>query len=209
MRGDVIVHSAPRRGSVFALWLPAAVVASSEAGTGPANAPIATLAAPRTRGLAEIGDSLMHESESILDSFAARLRHEPLMPAAPSLRYSQLVDHVGAMLADIAAALVTLDESEGAPSALLADSADIQRFIADRHGLQRARLGWTQEALTREAAILREEIERSMRHCFTDVRRHEQLEVALGVVGRYLEEAEKASRRAMDRVAHQAKQRES
>jgi signal transduction histidine kinase len=206
MRGDVTVHSRPGSGSVFSLWLPAVTPQSGEAGAASATSPIASLAAPRTRGLAEVGDSLMHETESILDSFAARLRHEPLMPAAPSLRYSQLVDHVGAMLTDIATALITLDESEGAPSALLVDSADIQRFVADRHGLQRARLGWTPEALAREAEILREEVERSMRHCCTDPRRSGQLEEALGVVQRYLEEGEKASRRALDRAAHQVKQ---
>ena len=69
------------------------------------------------------------------------------MPAAPSLTYSQLVDHTGALLADIATALISLDESKGAPSALLHDSADIQRFLADRHGLQRSRLGWSAAAL--------------------------------------------------------------
>jgi hypothetical protein len=146
--------------------------------------------------------------ETILDGFVAQLRHEPLMPAAPTLRYSQLVDHTGAMLADVASALITLDESRGAPSSLLLDSADIQRFIADRHGLQRARLGWTVDALVREAEILRLEVERSVRRCFSDPKFAPQVDEALGVIHRYVEQALETSRRALDRVAHRGRRGE-
>jgi hypothetical protein len=161
----------------------------------------------RTSGLAEVGDSLMHEMETILDAYVGQLRREPLMPAAPTLRYSQLVDHTGAMLADVASALITLDDSRGTPSALLLDSADIQRFIADRHGLQRARLGWTVEALQREHDILRAEIERSVRRCFSDPKCAPQVEESLGVIRRYLEQALETSRRALDRSSHQRRRR--
>ena len=204
MRGDVTVESTPREGSVFTLWLPATT------GEAEQSADAAGTAAPaaRTRGLADIGDSLMHEMETILDAFVAQLRHEPLMPAAPTLRYSQLVDHTGAMLADIAAALITLDESRGAPSALLLDSADIQRFVADRHGLQRARLGWTVEALAREAEILRVEIERSVRRCFSDPKFATPVDEALGVIRRYIEQGLETSRRALDRARHRGRRRE-
>ena len=106
------------------------------------------------------------------------------------------------MLADIASALITLDESRGAPSSLLLDSADIQRFVADRHGLQRARLGWSAEALAREAEVLRAEVERSVRRCFSDPKFAPQVEEALGVMRRYLEQGAETSRRALDRVTH-------
>ena len=206
MRGEVTAESTAGKGSMFTLWLPAAAPGASaeELFEGPiAPGPVAL----RTRGLAEIGDSLMHEMEAILDAFVAQLRREPLMPAAPTLRYSQLVDHIGAMLSDIAAALVTLDESHGAPSALLLDSADIQRFIADRHGLQRARLGWTPAALAREVEALRAEIERAVRRCFPDPKCATQVDEALGVIRRYLEQAGETSRRALERVAHQSRRR--
>ena len=204
MRGDVTVTSTRHEGSEFSLWLPA--LAPAPAGYDGAAAAIPTpVPIPRTRGLAEFGDALLHETESILDAFVAQLRREPLMPAAPSLRYSQLVDHVGTMLADIAASLVTLDESDGAPSAILHDSADIQRFVADRHGLQRARLGWTAEALARESAILQDEVERVLRRCFGDPQHAAQLDEALGVIRRYLEQAAETSRRALERAAHQAR----
>jgi signal transduction histidine kinase len=204
MRGDVTVESTPGEGSVFTLWLPATTAADAQ----PPDASSTAGPMSRTRGLADIGDTLMHEMEAILDAFVAQLRHEPLMPAAPTLRYSQLVDHTGAMLADIASALITLDESRGAPSSLLLDSADIQRFVADRHGLQRARLGWTVEALARESEILRTEIERSVRRCFSDPKFAPQVEEALGVIRRYIEQGLETSRRALERVANRGRRGE-
>ena len=206
MRGEVVVASTPGAGSTFTVWLPAAAPGAS-AEESPAPSASGDAAASRTRGLAEVGDSLMHEMESILDACVAQMRHEPLMPAAPTLRYSQLVDHTGAMLADIAAALVTLDESRGAPSALLLDSADIQRFVADRHGLQRARLGWSTEALAREHEILHAEIERAVRRCFSDPKCARQVEESLGVIRRYLEQSSETSRRALERVTHHSRRR--
>jgi hypothetical protein len=149
----------------------------------------------------------MHEIEHILDAFVARLRTEQSMAAAPSLKYSQLADHVGAMLADIAAALVTLEDSEGAPTMLLADTADLQRFIADRHGTQRARLGWTSDALARECTILQEEVERAIRRCFNDPSCAPQVDEALGVTRRYLEQGAETSRRALERAANRTQKR--
>jgi signal transduction histidine kinase len=206
MRGDVTVESAPGTGSVFTLWLPAAA-RGADADMLPDTIGETATDGAWTRGLAEIGDSLMHEMETILDAFVAQLRREPLMPAAPTLRYSQLADHTSAMLADIASALITLDESHGAPSALLLDCADIQRFLADRHGLQRARLGWTVEALARETEVLAAEVERSVRRCFSDPRFSVQVEEALGVVHRYLEQGGETSRRALERLTQQSRRR--
>jgi hypothetical protein len=206
MRGDVVVTSAPGAGSEFAVWLPAAAAEPDHAGTDAAQqAPLAVV--PRTRGLAEFGDALLHESEAILDCFVAQLRREPVMPAAATLRPSQLMDHVACMLADISSALVALDESDGALSSLLHDSADIQRFVADRHGLQRARLGWTAEALARESAILREELLRAMKRCFSAPSQAAQFEEAMGVITRYLEQSAETSRRALERAARQARPR--
>ena len=201
MRGDVTVSSEPGQGSVFTLWLPAAeeqAEASSHDDALPTPAP--TTLAARTRGLAAVGDALMQEIEHIIDAFVVRLRGEPSMPAAPTLKYSQLADHVGAMLADIAAALVTLEDTAGTPTLLLADTADLQRFIADRHGAQRARIGWTVPALARENVLLQEEVERAIRRCFTDPSCAPQVDEALGVVKRYLDQSAESSRRALERA---------
>jgi len=205
MRGDVTVESTVGDGSTFTLWVPADVDvhASSHADGNPVAAPLPS----RTRGLAAVGDGLMHEIEHILDAFVARLRTEPSMPAAPTLKYSQLADHVGAMLADIAAALVALEDSEGAPTMLLADTADLQRFIADRHGSQRARLGWSVEALARENVVLQDEVERAIRRCFGDPSCATQAEEAIGVARRYLEQGAETGRRALERAANRGGRR--
>ena len=205
MRGDVTVESTVGEGSQFTLWLPADD--DQHASAARDGDQLAPALPSRTRGLAAVGDSLMHEIEHILDAFVARLRTEASMPAAPTLKYSQLADHVGAMLADIAAALVTLEDSEGAPTMLLADTADLQRFIADRHGSQRARLGWTADALAREDAILQDEVERSIRRCFSDPSCATQAEEAIGVARRYLEQGAETSRRALERASHRAHRR--
>jgi hypothetical protein len=44
------------------------------------------------------------------------------------------------------------------PAADVQDGAAIQRVVAERHGAQRARLGWSEGELRREYAILREEL---------------------------------------------------
>ncbi|MDB4892962.1 MAG: sensor protein [Gemmatimonadetes bacterium] len=196
MRGDVTVTSTPSEGSTFTLWLPT----GSMEGASPGAVAEAVVPMPRTRGLGEVGDALMRELESILDAFVARLRREPTMPAAATLKHTQLVDHMACMLSDIASALITLDESEGAPSVLLSDSADLQRFVADRHGSQRARLGWTPEALRREAEILREEVEASIHRSFSTPASTPQVAEAVAVTRRYLDQAAQASRRSLDRT---------
>jgi nitrogen-specific signal transduction histidine kinase len=204
MRGDVVVTSVPGEGSVFTLWLPAAEAEgeSADESRGPGH-----MVASRTRGLAVVGEALMQEIEHIIDSFVERVRNDPAMPTAPSLHYSQIADHVGAMLADIAAALVTLEDSGGAPTMLLTDAADLQRFIADRHGVQRARLGFTTDALARQHAILREETDGAIRRHLPDPDVAGAVEEGLGIVHRYLELAAETSRRGLERELQRAETR--
>jgi hypothetical protein len=93
---------------------------------------------------------------------------------------------------------VLIEEARGETSRLVVESAEIQLYIAERHGWQRARLGWTVPALHREWSVLREEVERVMRRGANNVPERAVSE-ALLVVDRMLEQAEDRSMRALER----------
>ena len=81
-----------------------------------------------------------------------------MFPTASRLTKLQLQDHFRTWLADVAQALIVLGTAEGDRSELLRDGTEIQRGIAERHGLQRFRLGWQEEALSREYHFVRDVI---------------------------------------------------
>jgi hypothetical protein len=182
------------KGSAFTLWLPAVGGAAREAVGRRAASPGP---ASRLQGLAETGEALMRELEPMLNSFVVRLRTEPLMPAAQSLRFSQLADHVGTYVANIAGVLIAVEEAGGQPSGLIADGSEIQRLVAERHGAQRARLGWTAEAMQREWRILGEEIERAIRRRTLD---ELTIAEALTITTRFIDQGIELSGRALTRA---------
>ncbi|MFN2563434.1 MAG: hypothetical protein ABR499_00310, partial [Gemmatimonadaceae bacterium] len=96
----------------------------------------------------------MHE---VLHAYRNRLRGDPRTPAR-HCSDAELDDHASSFLADIAQALVALEQSGGEPSDLIRDGSEIQRVIAVLHGAQRYRLGWTEDIMRRDFLILREEI---------------------------------------------------
>nr|MBA3673078.1 PAS domain S-box protein [Gemmatimonadaceae bacterium] len=174
MGGDLTVESTVGAGSRFSLWLPAAGVGAdmavedasveTTAFDSPARATSGPARFPRElRGLCEVSEGLLAELEPLVRVVVGRIRSDPALPMAAGLRTSQVADHLATMLADIAGALLVLEEAGGEPSALLADAMEIQRLVAERHGAQRARLGWTESALRREMMIIREELERVVR----------------------------------------------
>ncbi len=196
MRGDITVRSSEGQGSAFTLWLPAARHVPAEARPSAERRPHVS----RPHGLAEVGELVLHETAAILESFVARLRTEPAVPVAASLRFAQLADHVACYLADVGGMLVALDDLAGRPSSLLGDGREIQRLVAERHGAQRSGLGWTIEAVHREYEVLREELERVVRHRT----RHlpdDVVDEAVAMLARFVEQAEHLSCRAFLRAA--------
>jgi signal transduction histidine kinase len=202
MQGDIIVRSRVGEGSTFTLWLPSATPAEGE----PAAKRVVAPAILAPHGLADVGEILMRNLQPLLEIFVTRLRAECPVPSAPGLKFSQLVDHLASYLADLAGALVALEESAGQPSSVLVDATEIHRVVAGRHGAQRARLGWTADAIRCEYEILREEIERA-------VRQHEHaidgaaIDEALAVTARFLGQARELSLRAFTRATASGGQR--
>ena len=196
MHGDLTVRSEPGNGSIFTLWLPAAGAVTA---TPPSDAQDG---ANRLQGVAEVGEILIREAGPLLSAFVARIRAEDLADAAMRLRYSQLADHIAPYIGDLGAVLVAVEESRGQPSGLLADGTEIQRLLAERHGAQRARLGWTPDDLRREWQLLDEEIEHTLRRCAPGVPA-QTIEEALTIVRRLNRQAEDLSRRALTRTARE------
>ncbi|MBA4159762.1 MAG: hypothetical protein H0X65_20185, partial [Gemmatimonadetes bacterium] len=160
MAGDLTARSVPGAGSVFTLWLPTGSVPGG-------SLEEAVLAEVRgtgsgARGLARIGEAVQGEIDSILRAYVARLRADPLVPNQDTRTDADLEDHTSSFLANLAQSLVILEQTGGKPD-LMRDGSEIQRLISERHGAQRARLGWTEEALRREFEILKEEVEAAVR----------------------------------------------
>ena len=168
MGGDLTVESVQGEGSTFTLWLTAAPasaprVTPRHAATPSQPAPIlqwAQFDAGADQSLVQIGEVLLANLNSVVAELVRRLRADPVtFPTALRMSEVQLQDHYRTWLADVAQALVVLGTTEGDRSELMRDGADIQRNISERHGLQRHRLGWREDALRREYQILREVID--------------------------------------------------
>jgi signal transduction histidine kinase len=198
MGGDLTVRSGVGKGTTFTLWLPAE--------TGDVELPTPVIATEPTspdkqkrevEGLADVGEALLANLDETLEAIVARIRSDESLSISAGLRFSQLADHIGTFLTDVASALVVIEEFAGQPTPLLADATEIQRLVSERHGTQRARLGWTESGLRREFMIIREELERVVQRGFRQGRRL-QVEDAIAVLERFIDQSEYVAVRALE-----------
>jgi PAS domain S-box-containing protein len=162
MGGDITVESDVGTGSLFTLWLPASADQALIATAEQPSAQRAT-AAFDPQMFAELGRVITAEALSVGNGVAMRLRTSGDFPPSGTLNDAQLLDHIPAYIADLGLALVIVSEVGVEASALLHDGNAIRNEIAERHGAQRHRLGWSTADVEREYDILLEELERALR----------------------------------------------
>jgi PAS domain S-box-containing protein len=197
MDGELAVESEPGVGSAFTVWLP-----HDRTRSAPPDELVLTATrggGAKASGLARVGRALHAGIRPIVDAATDRMRRDPLTPGAAKLDAGDLEDHASSLLADLGQALVVLETSTEDPVELLRDGTEIQRVVADLHGAQRARLGWTEEALSREWRILWEEIEATVRRTMPPPG-DDELDAGLTALRRMVEHAERVSRVGMRRA---------
>jgi hypothetical protein len=181
MGGDITVRSKLGAGATFTLWLP---TPQTETQTQRATAispekarrtPTSTLAILSESGehealddtayavLHAIGTRLSTDAETIAERYVAALRADGNFPGARELRGVQLRDHATPFVGLLASQLTVIGETHGKDPDLLADSGHVTRLMAELHGAQRHRLGWSENDIEREIRILYSEIERAIR----------------------------------------------
>jgi signal transduction histidine kinase len=195
MGGDLVVTSKVGVGSTFTLCMPADVTARlTEAQTPIAGEAVKTQR--DVKGFAKVGRVLLAAMDDTVSILVERIRSDPGLNVAAGLKFSQIADHFPTLLADIAGALVMIEELKGQPSLLLADATEIQRLVSDRHGVQRRALGWSESALRREFMIVREEVERVIREASSDDDPL-PIEDGVAVIGRFLDQSEYVAVKAL------------
>lgn len=209
MGGDLTVESMVGEGSSFHLWLPADTAAFATAAEVSTTTPAETISASRRKsqrpgsigvlqGLGKVAKALTAGLEPLVDRIVERIRCDTGMRMAAGLRTSQVTDHLSTLLADVASALIVVEEVNGEPSPLLADAMEIQRMVSERHGAQRARLGWTEAAMRREFMIIREEVGVVVRRSVPTTGPL-RVDDALAAVNRFLDQAEYIGVRTLEK----------
>ena len=179
MGGDLTVQTREGDGATFTLWMPRRESTSTSTGTTGAFAsptarrtPSGTLSsvAASEYGLDDaayavlyaIGTKLSTDAEVIAERYVAAMRDDGRFPGAKDLHNAQLRDHATPFIGLLASQLTVLGETCGKDPELLADGGHLQRLVAELHGAQRHRLGWSEADIERETNILVAEVERAI-----------------------------------------------
>ena len=190
MGGELTVESAPGEGSTFTIHLP-------RTGAGPADEPRA--AALSSRALTDVAQLLLDHRDAILGAYTARIRRDPVLGAASADEADlSLQDHVVNFLAGVAQSLSARSADPDTAGELSDDTDTIQRTVAELHGAQRRRIGFSEEALRLDWVFLREETARMVRERTSG---EPETAAVLDLLERIFERAETFSQRGWRRSA--------
>lgn len=142
MGGDLTVESRPGEGSRFTLWL-RRDEPPIEADTD------VELTSARDPDLVTFAEIVLRRSVQIVEAYVGRLRRDRLVPEYES--DFDLRDTAFTLVASLAGLLAMWGEvgtAESSPA--LRDGRSIQRLVAELHGAQRRRLGWSEEMVARD-----------------------------------------------------------
>jgi signal transduction histidine kinase len=163
MHGEIAVESRPGEGSVFTLWLPGVAPAGHPRTPSPAVRRRSLGDRDDLRGVEAVGERMLGDVVRIARMFRERVRARRLVPHAGQISDALVQDHTVALLAALAETLIQVEHGLENVDELLRDGGAILRTIADRHGLQRHRIGWIEEALDAEYDLLQEVVEQTVR----------------------------------------------
>jgi signal transduction histidine kinase/DNA-binding response OmpR family regulator len=173
MGGDITVASGHETPTSFTLWLPGATGVEATVGPEqPMNVPgrkaagmgalsgmsSAPLDAAAYDVLQALSVQLAASAEAIAERYVAALRSDKRFPGVLHLQSVQLRDHVTPFVGLLASQLMVIGETRGQAPDLLRDGGQIQRAMAELHGAQRFRLGWSEADIERETSLLVAEI---------------------------------------------------
>jgi PAS domain S-box-containing protein len=182
MGGDITLLSKLGEGAEFTLWLPRAQHAAVDGSQQPADGV----------ELKPAGLALLRDLDALAESIVRRLRQE--VPAAAEESDSSLRDHIPSWIAAVAEVLMNSGSTGG--SLLPRNGVEIRRVLADLHGLQRAALGWPEEAVRKEMAILQHELLNVIDRNVSD---SDSVQLAHAVTARLIEDATRTTANAMRR----------